>query len=97
MAKVYAVSYTRTDKDGSIKNCWMTGIYKTLDSARREIEKIRDEYRADESITIIGEYWSLGDYPCYEATFFEDYYLNTYGEKRTEVIKYFVEEHELAD
>ena len=97
MAKVYAVSYACTDKDGSIKTCWITGIYKTLDSARREIEKTRDEYRADESITIIGEYWSLGDYPCYEATLFENYHFKTYGDKRIEVIKHTVEEHELAE
>ena len=97
MAKVYAISYVRNDKDGSVKSCWISGIYKTLDSARREIEKELNEYRKDESITITGEFWSLGDYPCYEATFFENYYLKTYGDKRIEVIKYFVEEHELAD
>ena len=97
MAKVYAISHEHVDKDGSIKSCCISGIYKSLDSVRREIKKIRDEYREDESITIVGEFWSLDDYPCYEATYFENYYLKTYDEKRIEVTKYNVEEHELAD
>lgn len=97
MAKVYAISYARLDNNSNIKSCWITGIYRSLDSVRREIETTRDEYREDKDITIIGEYWSLGDYPCYEVTFFENYYLKTYGEKRIEVIKHTIEECELAD
>ena len=97
MAKVYAISHERIERDGGIRSCCITGIYKTLDSVCREIKKIRDEYREDESITIIGEFWSLGDFPCYEATYFENYYFKTYDEKRIEVIRYNVEEHELAE
>lgn len=97
MAKVYAISYVRLDNNSNIKSCWITGIYRSLDSVRREIETARDEYREDKDITITGEYWSLGEYPGYEVTFFENYYFKTYGEKRIEVIKYTIEEHELAD
>ena len=97
MAKVYTISHERIDRDGGIKSCYITGIYKTPDSVCREIKKIRDEYREDESITIIGEFWSLGDYPRYEAIYYDNYYLKTYDEKRIEVTRYNVEEHELAE
>lgn len=97
MAKVYVITHERTDEHGNIRCSYVNRVYKTLDSARSEIEKMRDEYRTDITIAIIGESWNLGDYPYYEASYIEKYYLETYGEKRIVNIEYNIEEHELAD
>lgn len=97
MAKVYIIFHTRTEMVNDSRYSDVTGIYKTLDSARLEIEKIRNEYRADDSITILGENWSLDEYPCYAAWYYENYFYNMYGDKRMTSVEFNVEEHELAE
>lgn len=96
MAKVYVIKHLSRDLKWNRESTYIDGVFKTLDSARHEIEKTRDEYRADKDITILGEHWSLDDCPYYYANYIENYYKEHDPEHMT-AVEYDFEEHELAD
>ena len=97
MEKVYVVKHVRRDLKWNRESTYIDGVFKSLDSARHEIEKTRDEYRAGKEITILGEHWSLDDCPYYYANYIENYYVTTGDTEHVTAIEYDIEELELAD
>ena len=75
----------------------ISSIHKTLDSARNQIESLMNENRSDEDIVILGENWSLGEYPCYCVERIEKYYVKHNMMERKEHVEYTIEEYELAE
>ena len=96
MAKVYVIKHLSRDLKWNRESTYIDGVFKTLDSARHEIEKMRDEYRANKDITILGEHWSLDDCPYYYVNYIENYYKE-YDPERMTAVEYDFEEFELAD
>ena len=97
MAKVYVIIVKHTRY--ALNSNWtsINGVYKTLDAARQEIENIMNEYRSDDSITILGENWTLDEYPYYFVHCIENYYVKHDMMDYKEHIEYLVEEFEMAE
>ena len=96
--KVYVVMYKSTSEKYNTTSAWINSIHSTFESAKKVIEEVRDEYRANKDITILGENWSNDEYAYYNVRYVENYYVKYYNDnEHIELVEYNVEEHELAD
>lgn len=65
-------------------------VHKTIESATKALDKIREDYRADKTVNILGEQWYKGDF--YHVTYLDARLCEQKYNK-----SYDIEEHELAD
>ena len=97
MAKVFIITVTTTAERLNSTYTHIEGVYKSLDSARQRIEEIRDGYRDDDDIMILGEHWSLGEFPYYKVECVEKYYILMGHKDREEWIEYEVKGYEMEE
>ena len=96
--KVYVVMYKCNNEKRNSTNAWINSVHSTFESAKKVIEEVRDEYRANKDITILGENWSNDEYAYYNVRYVENYYVKCYNDNEyIELVEYNVEEHEMAD
>ena len=96
MEKVYVIIVKHMRNAHNSEWTSVDGVYKSMEAVRLAIESVMKEYRSDESLTILGENWTLDEYPSYFVHYIENYYVKHGMMDYKEQIEYLVEEYVLA-